>query len=59
MKINNVEYIIGEIKDFEYKGAKRQTIKCRLPKGKNLIMITKYEDGAYSAPTRTSFKAKF
>jgi hypothetical protein len=59
MKINNVEYVIGETKEFEHKGAKRKSIKCRLPKGKNLFYITQYEDGSYSLPTRTSFKASF
>lgn len=59
MTIGNTEYIIGSITNFNYKGAERQTIKARLPKGKNLIMITKYEDGTYSEPTRTCFKAKF
>lgn len=59
MKIGNTEYVIGSITDFNYKCTERQTIKARLPKGKNLIMITKYEDGTYSEPTRTHFKAKF
>lgn len=59
MNIENTEYVIGEIKEFDYKGSKRKSIKCKLPKGKNLIYITQYEDGSFSAPTKTHFKADF
>ena len=59
MKIDNIEYIVGEVKEFTHCGQSRQSIKARLPKGKNLIMITRYEDGTFSAPTKTHFKAGF
>ena len=59
LKMNNVNYIVGEETEFIHNGAERKSIKCRLPKGKNLIMITKYEDGTFSSPTKTHFKASF
>lgn len=59
ININGLDYVLGEIKDFEYKGKKRQSLKVRLPKGKNVITFVKYEDGSFSAPLRTHFKARF
>ena len=41
--------IIISIEEYEHEGEKRQWIKARKSKGKNVYMVARYADGRYSS----------
>ena len=42
------EVVVISIKDFEYKGVSRKSIKARKAKGKRVYYVTQYENGTFS-----------
>ena len=45
--INGTEYVITAIRSFSHKGATRQAISVRLPRGKKIGEVVCYENGNF------------